>query len=262
EASRARMVAHAALLVWQAVPVLFLSFFNYQGFPGQPPSLSPIRYYLVTYPAPFITSGLGVMALANLGAPGRRPLRLTIFGLGLILLASHIAFDHIYLTVLERSGRMISYRWPNMAPNMRTMMEVRDILLGEARLDRDAHYERTHSQQLGLVYFGEATFDWLITQDPRSVTNPPSDPHTRWLLHSRYVNPPEHSAEPRLPPGAEEVRRWTIRDIGITIVEYRVVDPLEPVPEEENFMMRNFYHREGRMLYLGPERELRERTRP
>jgi hypothetical protein len=145
---------------------------------------------------------------------------------------------------------------------MRTMMEVRDILLGEARLDRDAYYERTHSQQLGLVYFGEATFDWLITQDPRSVTNPPSDPHTRWLLHSHYVNPPEHSAEPRLPPGAEEVRRWTIRDIGITIVEYRVVDPLEPVPEEENFMMRNFYHRDERMLYLGPGRDLRERTRP
>ena len=60
----------------------------------------------------------------------------------------------------------------------------------------------------------------------------------------------------------EEVRRWTIRDIGITIVEYCVVDPLEPVPEEENFMMRNFYHRESRMLHLGPDRELRERTRP
>jgi hypothetical protein len=290
--SRSRMISHSALLIWQAVPVLFLCFFNYHGFPGQPPSNAPIRYYLVSYPAPFITSGLGVVTLArwlasasvraferarvlpsprnSVAGDGARGVRddesritphasALVFGVVGLLLVSHVAFDLIYLQVLGRSGRSIPYQFPNLAPNMRTMLAVRDILLGDAKIDRDAWYERVHGQQLGEVYFGEATFDWLITQDPRSVTNPPPDPHLRWLLHSPFETADVHSPTPQLPPGAQEVRRWTVGQTGITIVEYRVADPGEPMPD--NTLLRNFYFRDQRMLYLGPGAELRARVR-
>lgn len=250
EASRRRMIAHSALLVWQAVPTLFCSFFNYQGQPGEDPSLAPLRYYLVSYPAPFLTSALGLVALARLAGRWRG----AIFALGGALVASQFVFCLLYLQVLERSGRSIPYLFPNLAPTMRAMMQIRDILLGEAGLDRDAWYERTHAQQLGDLHFGEATFDWLITQDPRSVTNPPPDPHLRWLLHS----PMPASPEPRLPEGATEVRRWALRDTGMTVVEYRVADPQAPVPD--NLAMRNFYFRNERMLYLGPGADLRARV--
>ncbi len=254
-----RAALYLTLLAWQAVPIVFLSFFNYHGGPGEPPSLSPIRYYLVTYPAPFLTSALGIVGLAAWmrpanGRPGLPHLRRVTFAIGGLLLLSHVTFDVLYIQLLNRTGRMIPYQFPNLAPNMRSMLQVRDILLGEAKIDRDAYYERVHSQQLGDIWFGEATFDWLITQDPRSVTNPPPDPHLRWLLHSPY----KESTEPKLPEGAEELRRWTLDGKGITIVEYRVEDPDRPAPG--NTLMRNPYFDDTRMQYLGPEESLRRKS--
>lgn len=258
--ARARMLPYLALLAWQAVPVGFLCMFNYHGAPGEPPSLAPIRYYLVTYPAPFLTTALGI-AMSIRWALGRRPvfarrsatMILCLVAGGLVLTLA--LFSIHYIRLQEKSGRAIPYAWPNLAPNLRSMFWVRDVLLGEAGLDRDAWYERVHAQQLGDYHFGEATFDWLITQDPRSVTNPPPDPRRRWFLHSPYENSPA----PKLPPDARELRRWTLRDTGISVVEYEVDDPASPLPD--NSAMRNFYYQDVRMRYLGPDKTLRTQQR-
>lgn len=180
-------------------------------------------------------------------------MRTGVFAVAGLLVLSQVAFDGTYLTVLGRSGRFLPYQWPNLAPNLRSMMEIRDILLGKAKIDRDAWYERVSAENLGLWMFGEATFDWLITQDPRSVTNPPPDPHLRWLLFSPF----KKETKPELPEGAKETRRWKLDDTGMMVVEYRVENPKAPMPPTKE--MHNFYYATVRMQYLGPEKDLREK---
>lgn len=259
EESRRRKLIYLTLIVWQVIPVVVLSFFNYHGFPGQPPTLAPIRYYLTTYPAPFITSAIGLMGVAGWAfsratAPtlGRR-LRAAVFALAGLLLVGHVVFDAAYLTVLGRSGRFLPYQFPNLAPNLRSVMEIREVLLDKAALDREAWFGRVHSQNLGLWFYGEVTFDWIVTQDPRSVTNSPPDPHLRWLLFSPF----KEQTAPKLPDGATETRRWAVRDTGMTVVEYRVDDPDAAIPD--NRELRNYYYADEPMRYLGPEKDLREK---
>lgn len=259
EESRRRKLIYLTLIVWQVIPVVVLSFFNYHGFPGQPPTLAPIRYYLTTYPAPFLTSAIGLMGVAGwvfsrASAPaiGRR-LRVAVFALAGSLLVGHVVFDASYLTVLGRSGRFLPYQFPNLAPNLRSVMEIREVLLDKAGLDREAWFGRVHSQNLGLWFYGEVTFDWIVTQDPRSVTNPSPDPHLRWLLFSPF----KEQTTPKLPDGAAETRRWLIGGTGMIVVEYRVDDPDAPIPD--NRELRNYYYADEHMRYLGPEKDLREK---
>ncbi|MFH0794781.1 MAG: hypothetical protein V2A74_12200, partial [bacterium] len=259
--ARNRMLLCLTLLVWQLVPIFFLSFFNFHGQPSEPPSVVSLRYYLVTYPAVFITTALGLTGLILWVKNGReifslRRLQWVVPAVGIVLVALHFTFDLLYLQMIERSGRWIPYNFPNLAPNMRTMLKVREILLGQARIDREAWFKRVHTQQLGDYYFGEATFDWLITQDPRSMTNLSPDPHLRWLLHSPFEDARTSSLAPKIPEGAQEIRRWTIDETGISILEYRVDDPQQPVPD--NSRMRNYYYKDNPMRYLGPGASFRE----
>jgi len=260
--ARSRMICHSALLVWQGIPVLAVAFFNFHGTREAPSLVIGLRYYMTTYPAPFITSALGAAHLARMPfwldlrvarAWGRR----AMYGLAAALCLSHIVFMILMLALMERSGRSIPYPpYSFYAPTLRSLDAVRDILLGEARLDAAAWYERVHGQQLGDIWFGETTLDWLITQDARSVTNPPPDAHLRWLLHAPFVLPGIiESPEPRLPEGAREIRRWQLGKTGFSVIEYRVEDPSAPMPDNTN--LRNYYFRTERMRYLGPERELR-----
>lgn len=263
EYARARRLMYLILLVWQAVPILILSLFNYHNAPGRFVLLAPIRYYLTTYPGPFITSAVGVMGLAGWaksfgrGNGGRqRFLYPAVFAVAGLLVASHVVFDGLYLSVLGRSGRFLPYAWPNLSPNMRSMVTVRDILLEEARLDREAWFGRVHTQNLAARPFGEVSLDWLITQDPRSLTNSPPDPHLRWLLFSPF----KEQDKPELPENASETQRWTVGTTGITVVEYRVGDPDAPIPD--NNIMRNCYYAEENdfMRYLGPDTGLRAKA--
>jgi len=258
-----KMIPFLTLVLFQIIPVLVLAFFNYHGKPGDPPGIAPIRYYLVTYPTPFITSALGIVLLCSWARKnfesiwGQHIVLLLVAG----LLGSHMVFNVLYIQVIERSGRFQPYNLPNVTPNYASMKKFRDVLLGDAGLDRDAYYERVHAQNVATWHYGEATLDYLITQDKRSVTNESPDENLRWLLHSPVINHPgmPDSPDPVLPEGAEETRRWTWDDDGFTVVEYKVDDPDEPLaPEHE--MMRNYYFTDVRMLYLGPERNIREQT--
>ncbi|MEQ8822587.1 MAG: glycosyltransferase family 39 protein [Sumerlaeia bacterium] len=275
EASRARMLFALAVLLWQAGPVAVLSFFNFHGVPGvEEYSIVPLRYYLVTYPAPFITTGAGIVALgAGLGwlyrkIEGRSGADAKAYGLVYVLAAllfvGYGFYSAFHLRLIEKSGRIFVYdhKAENVVPNLRTMREVADILLDNAGIDKAAWYERVHTQNLLNLRYGETTLDWIISQDPRSVTNDPPDPRMRWLLHSPIAGPPEpglppgSAEQPVLPPGARKVATWRLKDEDITIIQYRVEDP-ENTPVPNNRGMRNYYYRHVRMRYLGPDAEVR-----
>ncbi|MCB2155182.1 glycosyltransferase family 39 protein [bacterium] len=263
DSDRNRMLAGLIMILWQLTPPLALAFFNFHGKAGEPPALIPIRYYVVSYPLPFMTSGLGIVWLAGLGMQWGRALlsRRVVFVLAAGMVASHVVFDILYIQVLERSGRMSVYTRPNCVPNTRTVLAVKDILLGEAGLDRDAYFEHTHTQYFADLFFGETSLDWVISQDTRAWTNPAPDPHLRWLLHSPYFEAPKNidSPVPEIPEGGTETRRWGIGDTGVSIVEYRVEDPSTPIPD--NLWMRNLYFRDMCMLYLGGDKEVRALSR-
>lgn len=282
---RTGMVLASSVLLWHITPVCWLLFFNYHdSMRGNPMSLVPIRYYLVNYPTPFLLPAIGLVSLArgfSVFTSDERVagvLRRCTYGMALFLFCGFIFFDTAYLVLLRRSGQFMPYQYPNFAPTLGTFIKVRDILLDKAKIDRNAFYERLQSQQFGQWPFGESTIDWLIMEDPRSITNPSPDPNLRWIMHSSFPNSPQ----PVLPAGATETHRWTVDGPSVTVVEYRVDDPAQPVPDStptpdlrwwyykegeraearpnRRFML-NYYYQHERLNYLGPEKELRERGR-
>lgn len=270
----------AAVLLWQAAPLISLSFFDFHYMPeylsSDVPGFIPLRYFVVAYPMPFVCTGLGVVALGRLTTMAatrivrRAATRDTVFPAGLfiqtaaaVLLFGYVIYDAKILQFWSRSGRSVAYNYPNLVPSLRTMNEVRDILLGQARIDVAAFYEQVHHQQFAQHSLGEAGVDWVITQDARAWTNPPPDKHLRWLLHSPFARRGSIvDLRPTLPPGATEIRRWPIGPVGgMTLVEYSIKDPKRPLPlYPPHDEMRNSYFRYEIMPYLGPNREAAARA--
>jgi hypothetical protein len=276
-AARGAMIPYLTCFLWQLIPVFVMSFFNFHGRPGDPPAIAPIRYFLVSYPMPYVASAIGIITLAALltragrairkkfsGSPHGWPLGGVIYLLAGLLIVGQAYFSFKMIQLFERSGRSVVYTKPNVVPNLRTMLEIRDVLLGEAGVTRDAFYERVHHQQLSNKYLGESTFDWLITQDPRSVTNPEPPANRRWLLHSPLViRNVVIRQKPDLPGYAKVLRTWKVGAAeDMSIIEYEV-DRLDwPLPTPPpHIEMRNHYFQDRRMMHLGPDPELRKRGR-
>lgn len=256
--TREPMLLGVAVLGWQFTPLVFMLFFNYHGFEtGEPMSLAPIRYFVVGYPTHLIAGAIGVVTISafaqrKLGSCGGR----VVQTLAALLVVSYAVFCLLYLATMSRSGWQLPYGAPNHAPTLRTMIQARDLLLGEAKLDRDAWFKRTHSVNFLRWWTGESTLDWLMTQDERLYRNPSPDPHLRWVFHG----PAPHPTQDIVPKDGTEVRRWRIDPAKADLIEYRVADPTVPVPE--NLEMRNWYFQKPGeyMRYLGPDAELRKET--
>lgn len=263
---RKKMIPFLTILLYQLMPILVLSFFNFHTGDADTAALTPHRYFLASYPAPFITSAIGIVVVAqflNRKLKSNWGQHITLFLVGGLFISQAI-FCTLFFQVLNRSGRFIpaTLNYPYISPTLDSMDRFKEALLGDFEIDANAYFNRVHSQNVVSWSFGEATMDYMITQDPRSVTNESPDPHLRWLIFSEVYNNyqlPDIPA-PVLPEGAVETRRVVMGDDGFIVLEYRVEDPDEPIAPE-NKRMRNYYFQNPRMQYLGPNKELRERSK-
>src|SRR5690606_22849570 len=146
-------VGYVLLLCWQFSPLIFLSFFNFhRPMDGEGYSLIPLRYYLVTYPAQFLIAGMGFAFLWNRFAKARAGL----VAATALALAVCVFFSVAYLLLLGRTGKALDYLNAR-APTLRTMIEIRDVLLEEAGINADEYYERTATFNILSAVAGEAT---------------------------------------------------------------------------------------------------------
>ena len=248
--SRRRMIIGSVVLAWQLVNPIFMTFFNYHGYP-KPMSLAPLRYYVVSYPAPFITSAIGIVGLFRAANRWRSSLpwaRILVTFCWLLVFVQ-LVFAVMYLSLLRHSGRMLPYG-DNYAPTLAMMLNARELLLREARIDRDAWFNRVHSDGFGTLGWGECSLDWLITQDERSLQSPSPDPHLRWVFTGSRTPAPQGKA----------IRRWALLPGDLCLLEYRVDDRETTIPD--NTSMRNPYFAMRPMRYLGPDESLRKATPP
>lgn len=250
---RERRTTAIALMIFlpQAIPSLVMSFFNYHAVDGNPINLAPIRYYLVSYPFPFLTKAVGVWVLFELlgraGSAGRF-LRWLPIALAAAIAVAQTVFSLLFLDLISRSGRAIPY-YVNEAPNLETMIWARNTLLGEARIDREAFLNRTSPDLFGDMYNSEASLDYLVLQDERSKTNPPPPADLWWVLASDFIAEGRMvTNEPDLPEGTEVLRQWALGDRGYRIYEVRL--PAGTPEPGDPLRMRNFYFSKDPMQYL------------
>ncbi|HMZ53104.1 MAG TPA: hypothetical protein PK988_12645, partial [Candidatus Sumerlaeota bacterium] len=97
--------AHLLLLLWQVIPLPFLSFFNFHLMMNNGPSLIPLRYYLITFPAQFIIAGIGFTRVAVLSIAAMR----AVLCILLAICATYAAIDAAYLRQMKISGIAIPY---------------------------------------------------------------------------------------------------------------------------------------------------------
>ena len=159
--------AHLLLLLWQVIPLPFLSFFNFHLMMNNGPSLIPLRYYLITFPAQFIIAGIGFTRVAVLSIAAMR----AVLCILLAICATYAAIDAAYLRQMKISGIAIPYLYFR-TPTLEVMLELREKLLNDFKINVQDYYNDVTSQNILLPICGEATLDFLITQDRRAWTNP------------------------------------------------------------------------------------------
>lgn len=259
EQHRARLAIfpQLLLLLWQFSPLVFLSFFNFHpmGKPGLH-ALIPIRYYLIAFPAQFIIAGLGVGFLIRLG-PRLRPL---ITSLAAAVIGVYTTLGVTYLSLMAATGVALPYLHYR-APTLAVLLQLREKLLDGFHVNVDDYYERVTAQNVLIPLCGEATIDYLITQDPRAWRNSGLPPGTHliiWAPHYRQPPdldpPPEAERHLRLPEAAGRpqriLREESLGDLRIVLVEGELPRDV-PIFNPES--KRNFYYRQERMKYLGKE---------
>lgn len=251
---RREVLGGLLLLAWQFSPLLSLTFFNYHNTMKEGASaLIPIRYYLITFPAPFILAGIGLRQLFFPEGCHVRRMKGILGGL-LLIFAFYAAIGAAHLTNLARTGIALPYLSYH-APTLARMLETREVLLEEFAISDGDYYERTYTWNVFQPLAGEATMDYLVTQDRRSYDNAGLAGDQSILIWSPIVEalpdmtpPPPEKWELRLPEGVREVARREVGRIQVLLLE-------GPIPDVEPFdpaMKRNFYYREERMRFLRP----------
>ncbi len=250
---RNEVLAGLLLLAWQFAPLLFLTFFNYHNpIRSGASALIPIRYYLITFPAPFLLAGIGISRLFfDDGCPVRR-MKMALVPLSLIF-AFYAAVSGAHLANVSRTGVGLPYLFYH-APSLERMKEVREVLLDDFRITVDDYYERVYTWNVFQPLAGEATMDYLITQDARGYENPGLAEGRSVLIWGPVTEGP-----PGLDPPPEEEWQLQLPEAGPREVEHREVGRLRilllegPVPDSHPFdpvAKRNFYYREERMRFL------------
>lgn len=252
------------LLLWQFTPVFFLTFMNFHTpVAGEANSIVPIRYYLVTFPAGFLLSGLGFATVLRLTAcwPRRRRRAVIVIPLVYLLLCC-IFVSLAYLAVMNRTGAALPYLHYR-APSLSVVLDIRDFLLDELGISHEDYYTRVSAQNVFVPFAGELSLDFLITQDGRAMTNPGLDPGTHVLIYGRPfpalpgMDPiPDHAHAPLLPEpvresGAELVPVYERNHVTIHVIQLADEAHHELFNPDEK---RNIYYREQRMKHLGPAR--------
>ncbi|MCC6546545.1 hypothetical protein IT570_05195 [Candidatus Sumerlaeota bacterium] len=247
--------AYILLLLWQLIPLPFLSFFNFHPMKGDAPSLIPLRYYLISFPAQFIIAGIGFSRVAMLSRAALR----TVACVLLAVCISYAAVDAAYLRQMKISGIAIPYLYFR-TPTLEVMLEIKERLLKDFKINMQDYYNDVTGQNILVPYCGETTLDFLITQDRRAWTNP-GLPYGNHVIVYRpvYRDQPgvimiaDETRKLRLPRQADGspakiVKEETFRDITIYQVEghlpreVRVFAPFEKT---------NVYYRDEKMKYLG-----------
>jgi hypothetical protein len=168
------------------------------------------------------------------------------------LTVAHIAVVVAYLNLLATTGIGLPYLRYH-APTLERLLQLREVLLEDLKINIDDYYDRLTGQNVLLDYTGEVSIDFLMSQDPRSYSNPGLGPNRQvivWAPEHPTITPPE--AEPRLvepmKDGAPEVR-VAHRQVGLLhVLVYEGTPsgqhPFDPVQK------RNFYYRQERMKFL------------
>jgi hypothetical protein len=173
--------AYMFLVPWQILPWLVLSFFNYHYSDApKSPSIIAIRYFLVVYPATFITMGLGVSTMVNyLERHCMILLKRFLYFLLLILLTGQTAFAIYHVNLMKESGKSLPYA--GYCPNQREMQKTSLSLIHYFRLHPEDFYSRVFSTGVYTWYRGECSLDWHITQNAEAWQNPRM-PDDRYII--------------------------------------------------------------------------------
>lgn len=169
------------LVLWQLLPWIILSFFNFHqtGTPGEH-SIIAMRYFLIAYPATFITMGLGVAALMD-WSPKRRALipAIALCALIAILLIGQAAFGKYHVDLMRTSGKALPYN--GFCPNQREMQKAANVLIYDFKMNAEDFYTKVFSMGVYTWTHGEASLDWHITQNADAWQNPRL-PANRYVL--------------------------------------------------------------------------------
>ncbi|MEO8377362.1 MAG: hypothetical protein ABI579_06800 [Candidatus Sumerlaeota bacterium] len=249
--------AYVLLILWQLIPLPFLSYFNFHPTKNGAPALIPLRYYLISFPAQFIIAGIGFARIATLSVAAFR----TISCVVLVVCLTYAGIDIAYLRQLKASGIAIPYLYFR-TPTLEVMLELREKLLNDFKINIQDYYNDVTGQNILVPYCGETTLDFLITQDRRAWTNPGLPYGTHLIVYRPVyrdqpgvINIVEETRHLRLPQQADGspakiLKEKSFRDITLYLVEghlpreVRVFAPFEKT---------NVYYREQHMKYLGTE---------
>lgn len=246
------------LLLWQFSPMPFLCFFSLHNMAQEGvPGLIPLRYYLIVFPAQFILVGVAVSRIAGWFAAAARPLAVIVG----VLATGYTVLDASYINLLQRTGIAIPYLYFR-TPTLKVLLRLREVLLDKYKITADDYYERVTGQNILVPYCGEATMDYLITQDPRAYTNPGLPKGTHLIVYRPVYRdqPPIRIAEEtrslRLPDDAsgkpqQVLKEKHLADISVYLVKGTL--PTEILVFQPH-QKTNVYYREERMKYLGRER--------
>ena len=169
------------LVLWQFIPWLLLSFFNLQqtDTPSEHAAIA-MRYFLIAYPATFITMGLGVAALMDYFQKRRAFIpAAALCALIVILLVGQAAFGKYHVDLMRDSGKALPYN--GFCPNQREMQKAANALIYDFKMNAEDFYTKVFSMGVYTWTRGEASLDWNITQNTDAWKNPrlPAD---RYIL--------------------------------------------------------------------------------